>query len=894
MIEGQRKTSYLKNELYSLIKEDELFFERILEDGLDGVCYWDVNNQNNKWSNPKFWKALGYEKHEIPNAEQNWQSIIHPEDLKAVLKNVDESEEKSLHHFNGTVRYQHKKGTWVWFRTMGVIIRDKVNDKPRLLATYINVTNQKESEIHFEKLVKRYESVIEGTNIGVWEWDLQTKTVLFNERWAKILGYDINEVEPHESTWEKLTHPEDHKKAIKALEKYFSGEIDSYVFESRMKHKEGHWVWVIDRAKVIKWAENGKPLKVVGYHRDITTRKNNELLLLEYKKLLEHTNEVARIGTWEVNLQQNTVHWSKVTKQIAEVDENYIPTLEDAYSFYLEGEYRDKIIKHVEDAIEKGIDYDVECKIITSSGKVKWSRTIGISEFKNGECIKLYGLFQDIDDFKKAQLDLALREEQFRQTFTHAAVGMCIVSIDGKLINANKSLCKIIGYSEAELKTKSLIELSHPEDVSLSKEKVKAILANKIESYQVEKRYIHKSGEVIWANSTISAVKDDSGRFLHFVAQVQDITYLKRALDEIAFNEEQFRRTFEYAANGMSIVNTEGKFLKVNRSLCDFLGYSESELLNLNYQEITHSDDLERDVTFMQEMLANKRDRYQLEKRYIHKNGTYVWALLSVSLIKDSNNKPLHFVSHVNNISQRKLAENNVANLLAVTKERNKRLMNFAHIVSHNLRSHSGNMSMLIDLIKMQAPELMKNEFFPLLNDAISNLHETIEHLNEVSVINTKTEENLELLNLTNYVDNALKNVNLSIKEVKAIIDKDIPSGTKVMGLPAYLDSILLNIITNAIKYRSPERQLLISIKARKENNFVTLEITDNGLGIDLKKHGEKIFGMYKTFHSHDDARGVGLFITKNQIESLGGKIEVSSIVNQTTSFKIYFRYENN
>jgi signal transduction histidine kinase len=232
--------------------------------------------------------------------------------------------------------------------------------------------------------------------------------------------------------------------------------------------------------------------------------------------------------------------------------------------------------------------------------------------------------------------------------------------------------------------------------------------------------------------------------------------------------------------------------------------------------------------------------------------------------------------------------------LLTLTKEQNERLLNFAHIVSHNLRSHSGNLSMIIELIKMEIPEVTENDFFPLLIEASDNLKETIAHLNEVVAMNNKTNEHLTQLNLAEYIEKAIANVQGSLVEAGGIIINSVNEDVFVMAIPAYLESILLNMLTNAVKYRSDKRKLSIKIESWAENQFEVIAITDNGIGIDLQLHGSKIFGMYKTFHGNEDARGVGLFITKNQIETMGGKVLVESILDQGTTFKIYLKHDQN
>ena len=118
----------------------------------------------------------------------------------------------------------------------------------------------------------------------------------------------------------------------------------------------------------------------------------------------------------------------------------------------------------------------------------------------------------------------------------------------------------------------------------------------------------------------------------------------------------------------------------------------------------------------------------------------------------------------------------------------------------------------------------------------------------------------------------------------------DIPKGLMVKGIPAYLDSVVLNLITNSIKYRSPKRPCEIQVSARPKKDMVVLTISDNGLGMNLPAIGDKIFGLYQTFHKHSDARGVGLFLVKNQVESMGGRIELKSKPDEGTSFHVFLR----
>jgi signal transduction histidine kinase len=225
-----------------------------------------------------------------------------------------------------------------------------------------------------------------------------------------------------------------------------------------------------------------------------------------------------------------------------------------------------------------------------------------------------------------------------------------------------------------------------------------------------------------------------------------------------------------------------------------------------------------------------------------------------------------------------------------VVKAQNERLQNFAYIVSHNIRSHSANLSGLANVFwQSQGDEASKLVYYNMLKKSADRLDETIENLNEVVAVHSESELKKDNLILRDEVDKICLSINLLVREKRGIIVNNIPAQTTLNVVPYYLESILLNLLTNSIKYRSLYRDLEININVRASENHLILTVKDNGVGIDLKKFGHKIFGMYKTFNTIENSKGLGLFIIKNQIEAIGGKIEVESQLNIGSAFSVYF-----
>ncbi|WP_222983576.1 PAS domain-containing sensor histidine kinase [Flagellimonas meishanensis] len=331
----------------------------------------------------------------------------------------------------------------------------------------------------------------------------------------------------------------------------------------------------------------------------------------------------------------------------------------------------------------------------------------------------------------------------------------------------------------------------------------------------------------------------------------------------------------------------------VNKSECDYLEKSQEDLIgkddfdlyDAKAAQISREEDLE--------VMRTLKPLIGKETISIKKDGRTTNFLTSKIPLLDLEGNVNGLIGISMDITSLKKKEDQLRNLINVTAVQNKKLINFAHIVSHNLRSHSANFSMLLNFLEQEDNESEKKHLLKMLAQASDNLMLTLEDLNEVVTINTNVNLQKKLLNLNEVVDKVLQDLSTMLKKNRVEIINTVPKNKKVLSVPSYLESILLNLITNAIKYRDPERNPIIKIRAAKEKDKTLVQISDNGLGIDLKKHGRKVFGMYKTFHDKKDAKGLGLYIIKNQIEGMGGAITVQSEEGVGTTFNIYFNEEN-
>ena len=280
------------------------------------------------------------------------------------------------------------------------------------------------------------------------------------------------------------------------------------------------------------------------------------------------------------------------------------------------------------------------------------------------------------------------------------------------------------------------------------------------------------------------------------------------------------------------------------------------------------------------------------------KDGTEFPALVTDTPFYDENGKFKGVIGISSDITERKIAENKLLelnrNLRNYTKElvtANKGLEQFSFIVSHNLRAPVANI--------LGLGELISNEDYPgelkkqLLQEVISNigrLDSIITDLNDILQVKVDMNEKKEQIDLSGLVENIMSGINRVIDRDMIEVQVDFSEAPEFHAPKSYLHSIFSNLISNSIKYRRPGIELIIAIKSKQDNDKFLLEFCDNGMGIDLEKKGNQIFGLYKRFHNHVEGKGMGLFMVRTQVELMGGEIHVYSQVNEGTRFILEFK----
>ncbi len=367
-----------------------------------------------------------------------------------------------------------------------------------------------------------------------------------------------------------------------------------------------------------------------------------------------------------------------------------------------------------------------------------------------------------------------------------------------------------------------------------------------------------------------------------------DIHAIDRALREL----ERQKFALDQSAI-VAITNNRGDITYVNDKFCAISGYTEVELIGQNHRIINsgyHSKSFFADM--WQTIAAGKVWRSEIKNKA--KDGSYYWVATTITPFLDEEGKPYMFVSVRFDITKQKSLEleleeqlNERNRMLKLLSAQNKQLEDFCYIISHNLRAPLSNMSMLSDLMRGTESATEQRELIEKLNQVSDYLQETFDELVSAIQVRNNVDVTEESIDLEETYKRTVQTLQGEILQTGAQIEGDFTEVKKIQYPKKYIDSIFLNLISNTLKYRSQTRKLKVKIRTYIKKSWVYLEIEDNGLGLDLNRYGDKLFMLRKTFHRHPQAKGFGLFITRSQIESMGGKIEAESEVDQFFRIRI-------
>lgn len=643
---------------------------------------------------------------------------------------------------------------------------------------------------------------------------------------------------------------------------------------------------------------------------DITEQKEKELKEKKINTILSDTSEIARIGTWEIDLVQEKVTWSSMVYEIHEVPLDYEPTIASGLDFFEDEESRNRVLKSLKEAQEIGTPVNLNLNLKTAKGNYRWVKVIGKVEQINGESTKIYGITQDITSSKNSEQLLNVAYAELEAIFNSNSMAVITTDKDGVINRFNSGAEKLLGYS-----AKEMIGINKPEIYLFEEElnvfkkdmelEFKGDSSDANFNYRNEKIYntrqwtFKRKDETTFSGlKSLTAIQNKDGFNDGFIAVITDISKIKEVKDELRKKNELLNFAEQITMMGnwkWNVITNEVKWSTNLYSIFDF----DSEQSDLNYDtyfNFVHPDDKEMVSKHVETAIEFKKFENLLH-RIMLKDGTVKTIKLMSEIFTNHKGEVVELFGTCQDVTESKKEEQKLIKAkeaLEIVAQKlsyqNKQLADFTHITSHNLRAPVANLNSLMEIYKLSDDDEERLDIFSKFDTVIDRLTLTLNTL--IEALKTKisdAQEELESVDLNDIFEDTTQILSGSILTSGAVIKGDFTELSTITYNRIYMDSIFLNLIGNAIKYRAKDRVPEIIVKSKIKNGRNIITFKDNGLGIDLERHGHKLFGLNKVFHRHPDAKGVGLFLTKTQVEAMGGTITATSEVNVGTTFTIIF-----
>ena len=533
------------------------------------------------------WQAI-YGMSEAQALGQGWSRTLHPGDRAAVFAEWQRTATQKL-DFDMEFRVLHDDGTVRHVRSLSRPVLDAEGQVTDYVGSVEDITERLETRRALDDKRQRMAFVLKGTGAGTWEWNVQTGETRFNERWAEIVGATLSELSPTTiQTWAELCHPEDLVRSGALLQAHFAGDTADYGCEVRMRHRSGHWVWVLTIGRVLTRTADGKPEWMFGTHLDINARKAQEEQLRKSEELLNATGALAQVGGWELDITTGRITWSAQTCCIHGVEPGYQPQLDEAIHFYAP-EARPVIEAAVAQAMAGGSGWDLELPFIQRGGQRIWVRAVGQADFEGGQPVRLKGAFQDITARVRGRQALEVAQERLLLANESGGIGVWDIDLNSQARYwdaRTRSLFDVAADAADDLR-QVWGQRIHPEDRAETEAKIEAAISES-GSYQGSFRVVWLDGNVRHLQSAARVVRDDQGRGLRLVGVSWDITPLRELNEKLAEQHELLRVTLNSIGDAVITTDAQSRVTWLNPVAENMTGWLSAEALGRPLAQVFH------------------------------------------------------------------------------------------------------------------------------------------------------------------------------------------------------------------------------------------------------------------------------------------------------------------
>ncbi|MEK7990995.1 MAG: PAS domain S-box protein, partial [Thiotrichaceae bacterium] len=849
--------------------------------------------------NDKLCDIWGYPREELLKID--WTHITHPDDVAADVAQFNRLVAGEITGYDLEKRFIRKDGVVIYTTIAVSLIKNNEDDSDIAIVALIqDISPRKKIEQALKQSEERFSLAMRGANDGLWDWDLVQNTLYLSPRWKSMIGYEDDELINCFDTWQNQLHPDDIEAALATITQYLEKKIPNLEFIFRMHHKQGHYVWILSRGYAI-WDAEGKPIRAVGTHVDITERKAFESSLREKEELLKLViNNIPQLIFWK-DRQSRFLGCNDSFTKAAGV--NSMQDLLGKTDFDLHWkDMADKFYDFEQMVMEKDEAQHYIDTYTGIDGELAW---VDINKVplhnSKGEVIGLLGTAEDITERKKAESELHLA----KFTMLHSPDSVEWIAPDSSLLYVNNTECRDLGYSRDELLNMGIMDI----DPNLqSRDAWQGVWqqAKTDGKLEIETTHQRKDGSIFPVEVRGTYLTYEDNEFL--CAFVRDITERKRAEQAIQEANTRFDLVNQAANEGlwdMLIVNPKDPINIENpiwyspklRELLGYEGENDFPSVISSWSDTLHPEDKLYVLQLFSDHITDITGEtpYNVECRLQIKAGKYRWFSAVGTTLRDEAGLPTRIAGSIRDISERKQAEEalKLAIQNAETARKQAEIANqakstFLANMSHELRTPLNGILGYTQILSRD------QDINPKQLEGINIIQRSGEYLltliNDILDLSKIEADKVELYPIDIHFAGFLQGIVELFQmraEQKGISFIYEPISLLPEGVRAdekRLRQVLINLLANAVKFTEAGG---VCLKVGYHDKRLRFEIEDTGMGIPE----QDLENIFLPFHQSGDkyskaeGTGLGLSITKRIIEMMEGELHVKSSIGKGSLF---------
>lgn len=802
------------------------------------------------------------------------------------------------------------------------LLRQKIVElEQKINQLAINVIQEKSSQNHdiLQENENQLKLALEASGDGLWDWNLKTNYCYYSPYWLEMLGYEKNELSYHINTWVNLVHRDDYVLADQALKAHFANHQIPYSLDHRLRTKKGQWKWIRTYGKVVQWDQENKPLRMIGFHRDIDQEKQMIEQLERSETLLQEAQRLAHCGSWDYDVTTGQIFWSAETFRIYGRD--YFlgePSYEELRSI-IHPEDRDKYDQGMIASIEYGIMFDLEYRFYRPDNSLGYVYVKGQPLLnKHQKSLRLSGSVLDITEQKLTEIALKNSELKFRLITENSTDIICCTNGQNCLTYISPACQQIIGFTPEELIGHYAHELIHPDDLPIVRSSYTQITPE-TEIIKNIFRYKCKDDRYIWIEANTRILRDPITKTpCEFHSSARDITDRKQVEEKIL----ELNRLQQAILNGSDYIivatDAEGLIRSFNASAERLLGYKAEEVIGIHTPEIFHDpQEVKERVKIVSQKLgypispfktfiyqAINQQKPELECVYIHKNGTRFPANLSISILRDKGGNISGFLGIAKDISHQKKAEAELrkineklmltnAELAKATRLKDEFLANMSHELRTPLNAILGLSESLLEGILEPLNEKQRKAITTIANSGKHLLALINDILDLAKISAGKLQLHKTAILLCDLCESSINLISQQADkkniDLKSFISPNLPP---LVADELRLREVLLNLLSNAVKFTPDGGQVTLIVDYTPRE--IIFEITDTGIGIaeeDISKLFQSFVQLDTRLNRQYQGTGLGLVLVRQIVELHGGNVAVESKLGEGSCFRFTIPY---